>query len=192
MSPAAGAVGPANGPGPAVATLGGGCFWCTEAVFLEIRGVRQVEPGYAGGTVANPTYEDVCTGETGHAEVVQVTYDPDVLTFHDLLAIFFTVHDPTTKNRQGNDFGPQYRSVVFYRTEAERVTARQVIDEVTAARIWRGPVVTEVVPFTTFYPAEGYHREYFRRNPEKAYCQFVIAPKVAKFRKQFSQRLVAP
>ncbi|HTW77733.1 MAG TPA: peptide-methionine (S)-S-oxide reductase MsrA [Thermoplasmata archaeon] len=172
-----------------VATLGGGCFWCTEAVFSDLRGVVEVVPGYSGGSVPRPTYEQVCTGSTGHAEVVQVTFDPNVLTYHDLLTVFFTVHDPTTKDRQGNDVGPQYRSAVFYRNAAEKATAEQVVRELEAEHLYRKPFVTEIVPFQAFYPAEEYHRNYFRRNPERAYCQLVIAPKVAKFRSKFTDRL---
>ncbi len=172
-----------------VATLGGGCFWCTEAVFTELNGVLEVVPGYAGGSVAGPSYEQVCTGTTGHAEVVQVTFDPTVLSYHDLLTVFFTVHDPTTKDRQGNDVGPQYRSVVFYRDPRQRATAEQVVRELQAEHLYRRPFVTEIVPFAAFYPAEEYHRNYFARNPERAYCQLVVAPKVAKFRSKFSARL---
>lgn len=172
-----------------LATLGGGCFWCTEAVFSELRGVEEVVPGYSGGTVRNPTYEQVCDGDTGHAEVVQVRFDPAVISFHDLLSIFFTVHDPTTLNRQGNDVGPQYRSVIFFRDEGQRTVARATIAEVDAARIWPGRVVTEVTPFSAFYPAEEYHRDYFARNPGQGYCRAIIAPKVAKFRSHYADRL---
>ncbi len=172
-----------------VATLGGGCFWCTEAVFTELNGVLEVVPGYSGGALPGPSYEQVCTGTTGHAEVVQVTFDPTVLSYHDLLTVFFTVHDPTTKDRQGNDVGPQYRSVVFYRDAAQRATAEQVVRELQAEHLYRKPFVTEIVPFRAFYPAEEYHRNYFARNPERAYCQLVVAPKVAKFRSKFSARL---
>ncbi len=174
-----------------VATVAGGCFWCTEAVFSDLRGVLSVVPGYSGGTVPNPSYEDVCTGRTGHAEAIQVAFDPARLSFHDLIAIFLTVHDPTTKNRQGNDVGTQYRSVVFYHTAAQKATAEAVVREVEAERVWRHPIVTEIAPFSAFYPAEEYHREYFRRNPERAYCQLVIAPKVAKFRQKYADRLRA-
>ncbi|HYA58374.1 MAG TPA: peptide-methionine (S)-S-oxide reductase MsrA [Thermoplasmata archaeon] len=178
-------------PGLEVATLGGGCFWCTEAVFSDLRGVVSVLPGYSGGTLPNPTYEAVCTGRTGHAEVVQVTFDPAQLSYHDLLGIFFTTHDPTTPNRQGHDVGPQYRSVVFAHSPAQRATAEAVVRELEQAGIWRKKIVTEISPFSAFYPAEEYHRDYFRRNPEKAYCQAVIAPKVAKFRQQYQARLRA-
>jgi peptide-methionine (S)-S-oxide reductase len=172
-----------------VATLGGGCFWCTEAVFTELKGVLSVQSGYAGGTVARPSYEQVCTGTTGHAEAVQVTFDPKVLSLHDLLTVFFTTHDPTTLNRQGHDVGTQYRSVVFYQNPEQKATTEQVIRELEAEHLYRKPFVTQVVPFTEFYPAEEYHRDYFARNPERAYCQMVIAPKVAKFRSKFAGRL---
>lgn len=171
------------------ATLGGGCFWCTEAIFSELAGVASVTPGYSGGTVPHPTYEQVCTGRTGHAEVVQLVFDPRTVSYHDLLTVFLTTHDPTTLNRQGNDVGAQYRSVIFYHSPGQRSTAEQVIQELEAARLWRRPIVTEVTPFTEFYPAEAYHRDYFRRNPASGYCHVVIAPKVAKFRKQFAARL---
>jgi peptide-methionine (S)-S-oxide reductase len=172
-----------------LATLGGGCFWCTEAVFSDLKGVVSAVPGYSGGTVRDPTYEDVCTGRTGHAEVVQVTFDPTQLSYHDVLTIFLTTHDPTTLNRQGNDVGTQYRSVIFVHSPAQRTTAEAVLRQVAAAGIWRKPLVTEVAPFSAFYPAEEYHHNYFRRNPERAYCQMIIAPKVAKFRKQYQDRL---
>ncbi len=177
------------GGGKEVATLGGGCFWCTEAVFTELKGVERVDSGYAGGTTRNPTYEQVCSGRTGHAEVVQVTFEPRILSYHDLLTIFFTVHDPTTLNRQGADVGTQYRSVVFTHSDAQRTTAQQVIGELNEKKLWRKPIVTEVVPFTAFYPAEEYHRDYYRRNPTGGYCQMVIAPKVGKFRSKFADRL---
>jgi peptide-methionine (S)-S-oxide reductase len=175
--------------GKEVATLGGGCFWCTEAVFTELKGVERVDSGYAGGTTRNPTYEQVCSGRTGHAEVTQVTFDPKVLSYHDLLTIFFTVHDPTTLDRQGGDVGTQYRSVVFYHSDAQRATAEAVVRELTEEKLWRKPIVTEIVPFTAFYPAEDYHRDYYRRNPTGGYCQMVIAPKVGKFRAKFADRL---
>ncbi len=185
--------GAAGGAGPAeeLATVGGGCFWCTEAVFTELKGVRSVLPGYSGGRLPNPSYEEVCEGTTGHAEVVQVAFDPKVLSLHDLLSIFFTVHDPTTRDRQGNDVGSQYRSVIFVRNAAQEATARQVMGEVAQARIWKGALVTEIAKFEAFYPAEEYHRDYFRRNPERGYCQMIIAPKVAKFRRDFADRLKA-
>ena len=173
------------------ATLAGGCFWCTEAIFSQLRGVRQVLPGYSGGSVPDPSYEQVCTGRTGHAEAVQIDFDPGVISYHDLLLVFFSTHDPTTLNRQGHDVGSQYRSAVFYRSPEQQRTAQDVVQEITANRLWKGKVVTELVPFQAFYPAEEYHREYFRRNPTQAYCQMVIEPKVAKFRKQFLARLSA-
>lgn len=171
------------------AVLGGGCFWCTEAVFSELRGVERVLPGYSGGQTPHPTYEQVCSGTTGHAEVVEVAFDPKVLSFRDLLRVFFTVHDPTTRDRQGNDTGPQYRSIILYKDESQRSTAREAIAEVESQKVWRNPVVTEVVPFEAFYPAEEYHRDYFRRNPGKGYCQAIIEPKVAKFRHAWTERL---
>ncbi|HZY71438.1 MAG TPA: peptide-methionine (S)-S-oxide reductase MsrA [Thermoplasmata archaeon] len=174
------------------AVVGGGCFWCTEAVYAELEGVRSVVPGYAGGTAANPSYEEVCTGTTGHAEVIQITFDPTVLSYADLLRIFFTVHDPTTLNRQGADAGTQYRSIILPKDAAQRATAEAVKREIEEAGLWRRRLVTEIVPLTTFYPAEEYHHDYFRRNPTQAYCQFVVAPKVAKFRKQYASRLRAP
>ena len=178
-------------PGREVATLAGGCFWCLEAVFDDLTGVDRVESGYSGGGVPHPTYRQVCTGTTGHAEVVQITFDPRVLPFRDLLAVFFAIHDPTTLNRQGPDTGTQYRSAIFYHTPEQRATAEQVIKELDAAGIWPAPIVTEVTPFTAFYEAEDYHQEYFRLNGEQPYCRAVVAPKVAKFRKQFIERLKA-
>jgi peptide-methionine (S)-S-oxide reductase len=172
-----------------VATLGGGCFWCLEAIFSELTGVEKVESGYAGGTVPNPTYQQVCSERTGHAEVVQVTFDPSVLSFADLLRIFFTIHDPTTLNRQGADVGTSYRSIILYHNEEQRSQAEEVIREVTAARIWNAPIVTQLEPLKTFYPAEQYHQEYFKSNPNQAYCQIVIAPKVRKFREHYLKRL---
>jgi peptide-methionine (S)-S-oxide reductase len=172
-----------------VATLGGGCFWCLEAVFDDLKGVEDVASGYSGGQVRNPSYRQVCDGNTGHAEVVQVTFDPSVVSFKEILEVFFTIHDPTTLNRQGADVGTQYRSAIFYHTPEQQATARQVIDELNAARIWSKPIVTEVTPLEVFYPAEDYHQEYFERNGGQPYCQFVIAPKVAKFRKQYLERL---
>jgi peptide-methionine (S)-S-oxide reductase len=171
------------------AVLGGGCFWCLDAVFREIEGVRSVESGYAGGRSPNPTYEDVCGGDTGHAEVVRVTFDPAVLGFRDLLRVFFTIHDPTTPNRQGNDVGTQYRSVIFCETPDQRADAEAVIGELTAQGLWRDPVVTEIADRAMFYPAEGYHQDYFTRNGQQPYCTYVVAPKVAKFRKAFAERL---
>lgn len=172
-----------------VATLGGGCFWCLEAVYDEIEGVISVESGYAGGHTPNPTYEEVCTGKTGHAEVVQITFDPQVITFRDLLDIFFSIHDPTTPNRQGADIGPQYRSIILYHNDEQRRIAKETIAELNAAKIWKAPIVTEVKPFTEFWRAEEYHQEYFAKNPYQGYCMAVVAPKVMKVRKQFANRL---
>jgi len=167
------------------ATLAGGCFWCLEAVFDQLKGVVSVESGYTGGHVPNPGYELVCGGGTGHAEAVQVTFDPRGISYKELLGIFFTIHDPTTLNRQGNDVGTQYRSAIFYHDEEQRQTAKQVIQEVTAAGIWDSPIVTELVPYKEFFMAEDYHQEYFANNPGQGYCRIVIAPKVANFRKRF-------
>jgi peptide-methionine (S)-S-oxide reductase len=172
-----------------VATLGAGCFWCVEAVFDDLRGVEDVVSGYMGGTRPNPTYEQVCGGNTGHAEVVQVTFDPAVVSFREILEVFFTVHDPTTLNRQGADTGTQYRSAVFYHSPEQKATAEQVVREMDAQKIWNAPIVTEVAEASTFYPAENYHQEYFARNPNQPYCQFVVAPKVAKFRKKYIDAL---
>ena len=174
-----------------VATLAGGCFWCLEAVYKELRGVESVVSGYAGGHVPRPTYRQVCEGTTGHAEVVQVTFDPREVTFRELLEVFFTIHDPTTPNRQGADVGTQYRSAIFYHTPEQRETAEQVIAELTAAGVWDAPIVTEVAPLTNFYPAEDYHQDYFENNPAQPYCRAVVAPKVAKFRKHFLEKLKA-
>jgi peptide-methionine (S)-S-oxide reductase len=176
-------------PGKEVATLGGGCFWCLEAVYDELQGVEQVESGYSGGAVINPTYQQVCTGTTGHAEVVQVAFDPSIVSFREILEVFFTIHDPTTLNRQGADVGPQYRSAIFYHTPEQKVTAEQVIAELNAAQLWDAPIVTEVTPFQVFYRAEEYHQEYFQRNPGQGYCRVVIAPKVAKFRQKYLAKL---
>ena len=172
-----------------VATLAGGCFWCLEAVFDELNGVLDVVSGYSGGSVPNPTYKMVCSETTGHAEVVQVAFDPGVISYRDLLKVFFTIHDPTTLNRQGADVGSQYRSAIFYHDEEQKKVAEDVIRELTEERLWDDPIVTEVVPLKKFYPAEMYHQEYFSRNPEQAYCRMVIAPKVAKFRKAYIERL---
>ena len=172
------------------ATLGGGCFWCLEAIYQLLRGVSQVQSGYAGGWVARPTYQQVCTGATGHAEVVQVTFDPGVISYREILQVFFTIHDPTTINRQGADVGTQYRSVVFYHTAAQQQTAEQVRQEIEQAGLWGRPLVTELQALDAFYPAEAYHRNYFRNNGQQPYCQAVIAPKVAKFRKQYLERLM--
>ena len=171
------------------ATLGGGCFWCIEAAFNEIRGVVNVESGYAGGELASPTYEQVCTGTTGHAEIVQVTFDSDIISFEEILKIFFTAHDPTTLNRQEADVGNQYRSVIFYHNEKQKEIAEQAIDELNSAKVWDDPIVTQVEPFKKFYKAEGHHRRYFDRHPEAAYCRIVIAPKIAKLRKKYREKL---
>ncbi|QPC80809.1 peptide-methionine (S)-S-oxide reductase MsrA [Phototrophicus methaneseepsis] len=173
------------------ATLAGGCFWCLEAVYDQLKGVQDVVSGYAGGHIQNPTYQQVCTGNTGHAEVVQVKYDPEMITFQDLLDVFFTIHDPTTLNRQGNDIGTQYRSAIYYHTPEQKEIAEATIANVNASDVWQNPVVTEVTPIDTFYPAEDYHQEYFENNPNQGYCTVVIAPKVAKFRKQHLERLKA-
>lgn len=180
-----------NSSNQEVATLAGGCFWCLDAVFRGLKGVEQVVSGYAGGTVANPSYEAVCTGRTGHAEVVQVTFDPAVLSYRDLVAVFFGIHDPTTLNRQGADAGTQYRSAIYYHGAEQERTAREVIAELERDQVFDSPIVTEVAPFTVFYPAEEYHQDYFRRNPGQGYCRAVIAPKVAKFRKEHLERLKA-
>jgi peptide-methionine (S)-S-oxide reductase len=172
-----------------VATLGGGCFWCLEAVYQELRGVEKVESGYSGGHVTNPTYREVCSETTGHAEVVQVTFDPDVVSYRDILEVYFTIHDPTTLNRQGADVGTQYRSVIFYHDDEQRRVAEAVISDLESEGLWRDPIVTEVVPFDEFYVAEEYHQDYFRNNGFQPYCQVIIAPKVAKFRKQHLDRL---
>lgn len=174
-----------------LATLGGGCFWCLEAVFQDLKGVERVVSGYAGGSVPDPSYEDVCTGRTGHAEVVQVTFDPAVLSYRDLLQVFFSIHDPTTLNRQGPDEGTQYRSAIFHHGPEQERVAREVIAELERRGIWDSPIVTEVTAAPPFYPAEQYHQEYFRRNPGQGYCRVVIAPKVAKFRKEHLARLKA-
>ena len=175
--------------GRETATLGGGCFWCLEAVFEGLEGVVSVESGYMGGPTVNPTYEDVCSGRTGHAEVVQVVFDPAVVSFADILEVFFVIHDPTTLNRQGNDVGTQYRSAIFYHTAQQRTTADAVIARLNGAKVWDAPVVTELVPAVRFYPAESYHQRYYATNPYQPYCQFVVAPKVQKFRKQFLAKL---
>ncbi len=175
-----------------VATLGGGCFWCLEPLFNELRGVESAVSGYAGGSVENPSYEAVCSGRTGHAEVVQVTFDPSVTSFKDLLTVFFTYHDPTTLNRQGNDVGTQYRSVVFYHDEAQKAMTEAVISEIDKVGIWSRPIVTEVAPLDHFYPAEDYHQDYYYNNPYQGYCRVIIDPKVNKFRKEFADQLKAP
>jgi peptide-methionine (S)-S-oxide reductase len=175
-----------------VATLGGGCFWCLEAVYEQLVGVEKVVSGYSGGAAANPSYRQVTTGTTGHAEVVQITFDPQTITFNEILEVFFTIHDPTTLNRQGADVGPQYRSAIFYHSPEQEATARDTIREVDAAEIWDNPIVTEVAPFAAFYKAEDYHQEYYRQNLGQPYCQVVIAPKVAKFRQRYLDRLKHP
>jgi peptide-methionine (S)-S-oxide reductase len=172
-----------------VATLGGGCFWCLEAVFEQLRGVEKVESGYSGGTTENPNYRQVCGGDTGHAEVIQVTFDPAVVSFREVLEVFFGTHDPTTLNRQGPDEGTQYRSAIFFHNDTQKRVAEQLIAELNAAKIWSRPIVTEVEPLGEFYKAEDYHQGYFRSNPSQPYCQAVINPKVAKFRKQFLNKL---
>ncbi len=173
------------------ATLGGGCFWCLEAVYLGLRGVSAVKSGYAGGHVEHPTYEQVCGKRTGHAEVVQVTFDPAVLSYADLLRVFFTIHDPTTPDRRGADVGPQYRSIILTHSDAQAETARAIMAEITEAGIWGAPLVTQIEPLTVFWPAEPEHDDYFNRNPGSGYCRAVVAPKVAKFRKTFADRLKA-
>jgi peptide-methionine (S)-S-oxide reductase len=175
-----------------MATLAGGCFWCLEAVFEQLNGVKKVESGYSGGTVVDPSYSQVSSGLTGHAEVVQVSFDPGVVTFEEILGVFFTIHDPTTLNRQGADVGPQYRSAIFYHSPGQEAVARRVTAEIEAARIWDAPIVTEIAPFEAFYRAEDYHQEYFRRNSRQPYCQVVIAPKVRKFRQRYSDKLKGP
>jgi peptide-methionine (S)-S-oxide reductase len=172
-----------------VATLAGGCFWCLEAVFVELNGVKRVVSGYSGGSVANPTYSQVCNGTTGHAEAVQVTFDPEVITYRQLLEVFFTIHDPTTLNRQGADVGTQYRSAIFYHDDEQRAVSQQVIQEIEDAGIWGGRIVTEVAPLEDFYPAEDYHQDYFKNNPYQPYCRVVIAPKVLKFRQKYTVML---
>jgi peptide-methionine (S)-S-oxide reductase len=175
-----------------VATLAGGCFWCLEAVFEQMRGVEKVKSGYAGGTVPNPRYDDVCTGRTGHAEVVQVTFDPAEVSYRELLEVFFTIHDPTTLNQQGADRGTQYRSAVFTHSPEQAETAREVIRDLEAEGVWDDPIVTQVEPLTQFWPAEDYHDAYYRRNAGQPYCQVVIAPKVAKFRQKHLSKLRQP
>ena len=172
-----------------VTTLGGGCFWCLEAVYDELKGVESVESGYAGGQVARPSYEDVCSGRTGHAEVVQITFNPQEISFKDLLDVFFTIHDPTTLNRQGYDVGTQYRSIILYHSPEQHAVAEETIKELDAVKLWGAPIVTHLEPITTFYPAEKYHQEYFQKNPYQPYCQAIIVPKVAKARQKFLSRL---
>ena len=172
-----------------VTTLGGGCFWCTEAVFSQLKGVEKVESGYSGGALENPTYEQVSTGMTGHAEVVQVTFDPYVISFKELLEIFFSTHDPTTLNRQGQDVGTQYRSVIFYHDDEQKAVAKQVIKEISEEKIFDRPIVTQLEPFKAFYKAEDYHRDYFKRHPEQSYCSVIIAPKLEKLRAHYLSKL---
>ncbi len=172
-----------------VATLAGGCFWCLEAVYDELKGVTDVVSGYAGGQVKDPSYEAVCTGETGHAETVQVTFDRSVISYRELLEVFFTIHDPTSLNRQGEDVGTQYRSAIYYHSPEQKTIAEQIIQALESEQIWPRPVVTEVTPFQVFYPAEAYHQEYFKRNPYQGYCMAVIAPKVSKFRHKYLEKL---
>ena len=181
----------ANELATSLATLGGGCFWCLEAVYLGLRGVSAVMSGYSGGHLENPSYEEVCGKRTGHAEVVQVTFDPEIVSYEDLLRIFFTIHDPTTKDRQGQDVGPQYRSIILTHDAAQKASAQKIIAEIAAAGIWRDPLVTELLPLVKFWPAEAEHHNYFARNPYTGYCQAVVAPKVLKFRKSFADRLTA-
>jgi peptide-methionine (S)-S-oxide reductase len=175
--------------GRELATLGGGCFWCLEAVYKDLKGVESVVSGYAGGEVENPSYEQVCGGGTGHAEVVQIAFDPQVVSYRDLLDVFFTIHDPTTRDRQGADVGPQYRSIILYHSPEQKTAAEQAIADLDAKGVWHAPIVTEIVPLEQFYPAESYHQDYFKQNPRQSYCQIVIAPKVAKFRKEFLAKL---
>ncbi|MEK6768302.1 MAG: peptide-methionine (S)-S-oxide reductase MsrA [Gemmatimonadota bacterium] len=175
--------------GRETATLAGGCFWCLEAVYEQLRGVERVVSGYSGGTVANPSYERVCAGATGHAEVVQITFDPRAISFKDLLEVFFTIHDPTTLDRQGNDAGTQYRSAIFYHSPEQKATAEGVVAELTARKVWNAPIVTNISPLAAFYPAEDHHQGYYRNNPGQGYCRAVIAPKVAKLRKGYFEKL---
>lgn len=172
-----------------IATLGGGCFWCLEAVYQQMQGVLSMVSGYMGGKVENPTYEQVCTGKTGHVEVVQVTFDPAVAPYREIIEVFFAIHDPTSLDRQGNDAGPQYRSVIFYHSEAQRTVAEETIRRLNAEGIWDAPIVTEIRPAAAFYPAEDYHQDYFRNHPAQPYCAFVVAPKVRKFREKFTAKL---
>ena len=173
-----------------MATFGGGCFWCLDAAFRQLKGVEKVVSGYAGGKRPNPTYEQVCSGATGHAEVVQITFDPGVISYRDLLGVFFTIHDPTTLNRQGPDEGTQYRSVVFYHSPEQQQAVKDVMAELKANAVWERPIVTEVAPLPAFYPGEAYHQDYFNKNPNQPYCAAVVAPKVSKFRKAYFDRLV--
>lgn len=178
-----------EGDGRELATLAGGCFWCLEAVYEQLQGVERVESGYSGGHDQQPFYKQVTTGNTGHAEAVQVTFDPEAISYREVLEVFFTIHDPTTLNRQGPDIGTQYRSAIFYHDSQQKTVAEELIRKLTAERLWDRPIVTEVSPLAAFYPAEEYHQQYYRRNADQAYCQLVISPKVAKFRKQFLAKL---
>ena len=171
------------------AVLGGGCFWCLEPLFAELRGVQRVTAGYAGGKLPNPSYEDVCSGETGHAEVVHIEFDPQQIAFEDLLEVFFNVHDPTTLNRQGADAGTQYRSIILYTDESQRLAAQAVMNKINASKAWKRPLVTELAPLKVFYPAEEYHQQYFKKNPWAGYCQVIIRPKVAKFHQKYGELL---
>ncbi len=172
-----------------VATLAGGCFWCLEAIFAELNGVEKVVSGYTGGKAANPSYHEVCAGKTGHAEAVQITFNSQIISYKEILEVFFQIHDPTTLNRQGADVGTQYRSAIFYHTDEQKTIAEQTIKELDAAKVWKSTIVTEVKPFSAFYPAEDYHRDYFRQNTSQPYCQAVISPKLAKFRKHYVNKL---
>lgn len=172
-----------------IATLGGGCFWCVEAVFDDLKGVEKAVSGYTGGTKENPTYREVCYGNTGHVEVVDVYFDPKIISYADILRVFFHVHDPTTLNRQGNDAGPQYRSAIFYHSEAQKESAKKIIEEIEKSKLWSNKIVTEVTMFARFYPAEDYHQEYYKLNGHEPYCSYIISPKMAKFRKEFKDRL---
>lgn len=174
-----------------IATLAGGCFWCLEAVYLQLKGIEKVVSGYSGGQTSNPSYEQVCAGTTGHAEVVQITYDPDIISYEDLLSVFFTIHDPTTLNRQGADVGTQYRSAIYYHTPEQQQIAQEFIEKLEAAGVWDNRIVTEITPAAEFYAAEAYHQNYYANNPYQAYCQVVIAPKVAKFRQKYLEQLKA-
>ncbi len=178
-----------NGQKTETATLGGGCFWCTEAVYKELKGVTDIKPGYSGGNIKNPSYKEVCTGETGHAEVIQITFDPSVISFSDILEVFFMTHDPTTLNRQGNDVGTQYRSVIFYHSELQKETAEKVISLFEKEKVYDKPIVTQIEPFKAFYEAEDYHHNYYDRNKNQPYCQFVITPKLEKFEKIFKDKM---
>jgi peptide-methionine (S)-S-oxide reductase len=174
----------------AIATFGGGCFWCLDAAFRQLRGVEKVVSGYAGGKRPNPSYEQVCSGATGHAEVIQISYDPNIISYRDLLGVLFTIHDPTTLNRQGGDEGTQYRSVIFYHSPEQEKDAKEIIAELEREHVWSDPIVTELAPYSVFYPAEGYHQDYFNKNPNQPYCSAVVAPKVSKIRKAYFDRLV--